>query len=327
MRFFSDRTSENGKELNDIGTLQRPLANQSCVVANIFSSSDSDNTPTTTDLLRKRIGIDGTVVEEKKARCHSLVPLSFLNAFGHSQRRMSSKATADFISTEANFSPTSSSSRSKKLPPPPLCLPATTASTEDEKTAAAAQRRERKKSANQCCLPTSSDECPHPSAPYVRQHAVPAPAKSSLVLDSAGQPTAANPQDTDRLVVVAAHAPAVGKQIQTIVQRRLHEPIEFAQVRFRVDGRCHACSSRQLQPSAKATVNDNEWIDLMRFIVHKPLEDELKSLLDKYKMVTPPLFSPRETKLVFAFADVFRPGQRAQCLRRDDPLKPMRHRH
>jgi len=32
-------------------------------------------------------------------------------------------------------------------------------------------------------------------------------------------------------------------------------------------------------------VTDTEWLDLIRFIVHKPLENELKMLLDKYKMV------------------------------------------
>jgi hypothetical protein len=33
------------------------------------------------------------------------------------------------------------------------------------------------------------------------------------------------------------------------------------------------------------TITDTEWIDFMRLIVHKPLEHELKLLLDKYKMV------------------------------------------
>ena len=32
-------------------------------------------------------------------------------------------------------------------------------------------------------------------------------------------------------------------------------------------------------------VTDAEWIDFMRLIVHKPLEYEIKLLLDKYKMV------------------------------------------
>jgi hypothetical protein len=34
------------------------------------------------------------------------------------------------------------------------------------------------------------------------------------------------------------------------------------------------------------TIADAEWIDFMRLIVHKPLECEIKLLLDKYKMVT-----------------------------------------
>jgi hypothetical protein len=42
---------------------------------------------------------------------------------------------------------------------------------------------------------------------------------------------------------------------------------------------------RQRQPSSKGAVTDGEWIDFMRLIVHKPLEEELKLLLDKYKMV------------------------------------------
>lgn len=33
------------------------------------------------------------------------------------------------------------------------------------------------------------------------------------------------------------------------------------------------------------TINDAEWIDFMRLIVRKPLERELKALLDNYKMV------------------------------------------
>ncbi len=33
------------------------------------------------------------------------------------------------------------------------------------------------------------------------------------------------------------------------------------------------------------TIADTEWIDFMRLVVHKPLERELKLLLDKYKIV------------------------------------------
>jgi hypothetical protein len=43
---------------------------------------------------------------------------------------------------------------------------------------------------------------------------------------------------------------------------------------------------RQRQSSSKMTVTDAEWIDFMSLIIHKPLENELKSLLDKYKMVS-----------------------------------------
>jgi hypothetical protein len=42
---------------------------------------------------------------------------------------------------------------------------------------------------------------------------------------------------------------------------------------------------RQHQALRQGTVADNEWLDLIRFIVYKPLENELQILLDKYKMV------------------------------------------
>lgn len=55
--------------------------------------------------------------------------------------------------------------------------------------------------------------------------------------------------------------------------------------------------SRQRQPSSKVTIADAEWIDFMRLILRKPLEHELKSLLDKYKMVNLK-FHHREASLV-----------------------------
>ena len=33
------------------------------------------------------------------------------------------------------------------------------------------------------------------------------------------------------------------------------------------------------------TVIDSDWLDFMRLVVHKPLANELKLLLDKYKTV------------------------------------------
>lgn len=42
---------------------------------------------------------------------------------------------------------------------------------------------------------------------------------------------------------------------------------------------------QQRQPTSKPMINDGEWIDLVRWIIHRPLEDELKSLLDRYKTV------------------------------------------
>jgi hypothetical protein len=42
---------------------------------------------------------------------------------------------------------------------------------------------------------------------------------------------------------------------------------------------------RQHQTSKQATVTDGEWIQFIRLIVQKPLENDLKMLLDKYKMV------------------------------------------
>ncbi len=42
---------------------------------------------------------------------------------------------------------------------------------------------------------------------------------------------------------------------------------------------------RQHQASRQRTITDTEWIDFIRFIVHKSFENELRMLLDKYKMV------------------------------------------
>ncbi|CAF4381592.1 unnamed protein product, partial [Adineta steineri] len=41
---------------------------------------------------------------------------------------------------------------------------------------------------------------------------------------------------------------------------------------------------KQCQAIKPSTVVDDEWIDLIRLIICKPLENEIKMLLDKYKM-------------------------------------------
>lgn len=41
--------------------------------------------------------------------------------------------------------------------------------------------------------------------------------------------------------------------------------------------------SRDRRAVSKTTVTDAEWMDFIRLVVHKPLENELKLLLDKYK--------------------------------------------
>ena len=46
-----------------------------------------------------------------------------------------------------------------------------------------------------------------------------------------------------------------------------------------------ASHCRDRRASSKTTVTDAAWLDFMRLVVHKPLENELKLLLDKYKTV------------------------------------------
>jgi hypothetical protein len=58
---------------------------------------------------------------------------------------------------------------------------------------------------------------------------------------------------------------------------------------------------RQRRSSSKVTITDAEWIEFMRLILYKPLERELKLLLDKYKMVK--LKFQCEKKVCFFFFD------------------------
>ncbi|CAF3554016.1 unnamed protein product [Rotaria sp. Silwood1] len=145
-----------------------------------------------------------------------------------------------------------SSARSKKLLPPPLRLPETN-TTDEEKFLNSNQKREQKKSTNNCCLSSSSEDCPHQSIPFI----LPASQRSQILetlMNSSSTLLVPPPSDTKhKKSYNSAHV----NQINLLKQR---------------------------QSSSKATITDAEWIDFIRLIIHKPLERELKALLDNYKM-------------------------------------------
>ncbi|CAF5122170.1 unnamed protein product [Rotaria magnacalcarata] len=157
----------------------------------------------------------------------------------------------DLLQIETSSSSTNSSARSKKLPPPPLCLPA---SKEEENTLNSNQKREQKKSTNHCCLSSSVEDCPHKSIPYIL-------------------PASQRPQILDTLMVSSSvllvPPPSESKH------KKIHNIAYTNRLNL----------LKQRQSSSKVTIDDTEWIDCIRLIVHKPLERELKSLLDNYKMV------------------------------------------
>ncbi|CAF2191539.1 unnamed protein product [Rotaria magnacalcarata] len=156
----------------------------------------------------------------------------------------------DLLQIETSSSSTNSSARSKKLPPPPLCLPA---SKEEENTLNSNQKREQKKSTNHCCLSSSVEDCPHKSIPYIL-------------------PASQRPQILDTLMVSSSvllvPPPSESKH------KKIHNIAYTNRLNL----------LKQRQSSSKVTIDDTEWIDCIRLIVHKPLERELKSLLDNYKM-------------------------------------------
>ncbi|CAF3130286.1 unnamed protein product [Rotaria socialis] len=156
----------------------------------------------------------------------------------------------DLLQMETSSSSTNSSTRSKKLPPPPLCLPA---SKEEENTLNSNKKREQKKSTNHCCLSSSVEDCPHKSIPYIL-------------------PASQRPQILDTLMasssVLLVPPPSESKH------KKFHNIAYTNRLNL----------LKQRQSSSKVIIDDTEWIDCIRLIVHKPLERELKSLLDKYKM-------------------------------------------
>ncbi|UJR34115.1 hypothetical protein I4U23_021522 [Adineta vaga] len=160
---------------------------------------------------------------------------------------MNNIATVDLFPME-----TSLSSRSKKLPPPPLCLPATTTITDEDKLSNSSQQRERKKSANNCCLPSSSDDCPHKSVTYI----LPVSRRTEILK-----------------TLVSSSSTLLAPPLSEAKSRKSSNATYANQINL----------LKQRQPISKSTVDDAEWIDFMRLIIHKPLEDDLKSLLDKYK--------------------------------------------
>ncbi|CAF1086823.1 unnamed protein product [Adineta ricciae] len=166
---------------------------------------------------------------------------------------MTSTSKIDSAQAETNSPSTNFLARSKKLLPPPLCLPATSTMTEEEKLLNSTQQRERKKSSNNCCLSsTSSDDCPHQPVTYV----LPVSRRPEILktlITSSSTLLAPPPSETKHK---KSYNAAYANQISLLKQR---------------------------QPTTKPTINDSEWIDLVRLIIHRPLEDELKSLLDRYK--------------------------------------------
>ncbi|CAF0935159.1 unnamed protein product [Adineta ricciae] len=166
---------------------------------------------------------------------------------------MTSTSKIDSAQAETNSPSTNFLARSKKLLPPPLCLPATSTMTEEEKVLNSTQQRERKKSSNNCCLSSaSSDECPHQSVTYV----LPVSRRPEILktlITSSSMLLAPPPSETKHK---KSYNAAYANQISLLKQR---------------------------QPTTKSMINDSEWIDLVRLIIHRPLEDELKSLLDRYK--------------------------------------------
>jgi hypothetical protein len=144
-------------------------------------------------------------------------------------------------------------SRSKKLPPPPLCLPATNTTTDEDNIPNSNSQRERKKSTNNCCLSSSSDDCSHQPITYIL-------------------PASQRPQILETLV--ASSSTLLAPPSLETKHKKPHTAAYTNQINL----------LKQRQSSSKLTITDAEWIDFMRLIIHKPLERELKLLLDKYKM-------------------------------------------
>ncbi|CAF2542356.1 unnamed protein product [Rotaria sp. Silwood2] len=147
---------------------------------------------------------------------------------------------------------TNSSARSKKLPPPPLSLPATN-TTDEEKFLNSNQKREQKKSTNNCCLSSSSEDCPHKSIPFTL-------------------PASQRPQILETLM--ACSSTLLVPPPSETKHKKSYNAAYTNQINL----------LKQRQSSSKMTVTDAEWIDFIRLIIHKPLERELKVLLDNYKM-------------------------------------------
>ncbi|CAF0764716.1 unnamed protein product [Adineta steineri] len=176
-----------------------------------------------------------------------------LETLNDNRRWINNIITIELLQMETNSSSANLLSRSKKLPPPPLCLPATNTMTDEEKILNSNQQRERKKSSNNCCLSSSSEDCPHKSITYILPFSQ-RPQILETLIGSSSVLLAPPPSETKHK---KAYTAAYANQINLLKQR---------------------------QSTSKGTVTDAEWLDFMRLVVHKPLENELKLLLDKYKM-------------------------------------------
>jgi hypothetical protein len=157
------------------------------------------------------------------------------------------------IEMETNSPTTNCLLRSKKLPPPPLCLPATNTTTDEENISNSNRQRERKRSANNCCLSSSTDDCSHQSISYIL-------------------PASQRPQILETLI--ASSSVLLAPSSLETKHKKSSTAASVNQINL----------LKQRRSSSKVTITDAEWIEFMRLILYKPLERELKLLLDKYKM-------------------------------------------
>jgi hypothetical protein len=170
---------------------------------------------------------------------------------------------------KSNSSSTNLKIRSKKLPPPPLCLPASNTTTDEE------QQYEQKISTNTCC--PSSKECSHEYTPYVSR-------KEnflfvSKLLFSQVLSISQRPQILKSLINSSSTL-LVPPIIET--KQRKSQTLKYFIIE---DFSFYNISSRQHQALQPGTVTDSEWLDFIRLIISQPLENDIKMLLDKYKMV------------------------------------------
>ncbi|CAF0773022.1 unnamed protein product [Rotaria sordida] len=162
-------------------------------------------------------------------------------------------AVDDSVQMKINSSSSNLLARSKKLPPPPLCLPATNTTIDEEKIINSNQKREQRKSTTNCCLLSSSEDCPHKSIPFTL-------------------PASQRPQILDTLM--ASSSTLLVPPPSETKNKKSYNAAYTNQINL----------LKQRQSASKVTITDAEWIDFMRLILHKPLERELKLLLDNYKM-------------------------------------------